>query len=863
MTAAASVWSGVIPAHMQQRAQWVRWADEPDTGQKKVPFIIGSGAKAKSNDPSTWRSFAEALKYHESPRPERTGVGYVFAPDDGLTFIDFDNCLVEGGIVLKAWAKPLVTPFLGKTYVEVSPSGKGLHVFVIAAGPETGKVVKVGDGQVEIYTRGRYSTVTGNVYGAQVHETFPTFSERSENRGSGLLDEAQDAVDALLEALHPKTRRDERQVSTEGREKSTRVDNRYLPSRNFEDRERICDALDAIPPDIDYDRWTKIGMALSAEYERHGTGLALWQSWSARGEKYKSGECEAKWKSFRRNGVNIGTLFHIAKECGWQPHRAPRTARPRGDAPGSSESGDREPGQGSGTPPEMDFAALIDRVDSLPDPAIDGPALLEEPAVVALLHALPPAKLDAFALKLRLRAGVRRGSIDDVLERARQTKTSEDGPPEVDPEVLAEAEELLRDSKILDRFNESVRAGGHVGEERTARALLLAVVTRKTDAPIHVVVKSASAAGKNHTVRAVTDHLPPEDVKEISDMSPKALQYGGDLKGKVVVLVEQNAGDQAEYSIRIAMSEGKLTTWAPSKDPETGQIRTVEYVIEAGCFVSTTTRAALNDENETRVLELTLDESPEQTRRITNELGRRTAFPPTPDERERREQDLMVWRCALGLLEPVEVIVPQAPKLAETFSVSRIRARRDFPRLLAITKASAILHQHQRGRDEHGRVVADEADVAIGKTICSDLIAGISPRLRQLHDRLAERLGIGEIFTPMQAAAALGHDVAPTRRNLKALESAGLSEVVEEGRGRNPSKWKLLSDLSNLSDFSPKSVKSAGAVGETACRTDEPGRRGIPRQETLDIPPGGIPPEQIWTPEELAAARALRAEGES
>lgn len=294
-----TAWSEVIPAHMQQRAQWVRWADVPETGQKKVPHVIGSGAKAKSNDPTTWRSFEEAAKHQESdPR-----VGYVFTLDDGLVFIDVDDCLIEGGIVLKPWAKPLVQPFVGRTYIEVSPSGTGLHVFVRGTWRGSRSRYETGDGAVEVYTRGRYSTITGNNYG-----------------DSDLLDEAQDEVDALLEALEPK-----REIDFT---KSDRSENRYRPSGNFEDRERIVGALDAIPPDIDYERWTKIGMALAAEYERDGAGLALWQSWSSRGEKYKSGECEQKWKSFRRNGVNIGTLFHIAKESGWNPRNDAYRPRP-------------------------------------------------------------------------------------------------------------------------------------------------------------------------------------------------------------------------------------------------------------------------------------------------------------------------------------------------------------------------------------------------------------------------------------------------------------------------------------------------------------------------------------------------------
>ncbi len=470
----------------------------------------------------------------------------------------------------------------------------------------------------------------------------------------------------------------------------------------------------------------------------------------------------------------------------------------------------------------LDFEALVERVGKLANPTIDGPALLEDPDVVEALVGLPPAKLDAFAYALRRRAGVRRDSVDDVVERARVRESEPGEEPEADSHLAEEAEDLLRDPGLLERFNESVQAGGHVGEERTAQALLLAMVTRVTDSPIHVVVKGASAAGKNHTVRAVTDHLPVDQVKEITDMSPKALQYGGDFAGKVIVLVEQNAGDRAEYPLRVAMSEGKITVMVAEKNPETGRMETREHTVECGCIVSTTTRAALNDENETRVLELTLDESREQTRGIAEAIAKRAACPPSPAESERRERDLAVWRCALGSLEPVDVVIPQAPSLAQAFSFARIRVRRDFPRLLAVVKANAILYQRQRERDGEGRIVANDFDVEVARAICSNLIAGVSPRLRWIYDRLVEAFGMDKVFTPPDAAEVLGHDPSPTRRNLKAMEDAGIAEVVEEGRGRHPSTWKLLGLRPFLSGLEARSDKIAGAVGESACRTDGP-----------------------------------------
>lgn len=73
--------------------------------------------------------------------------------------------------------------------------------------------------------------------------------------------------------------------------------------------------LNAIPPDCSYDEWLKVGMALKHE----GADCSVWDAWSSRGTKYKSGECARKWRTFRRSEVTGGTLYHIASSYGYKP----------------------------------------------------------------------------------------------------------------------------------------------------------------------------------------------------------------------------------------------------------------------------------------------------------------------------------------------------------------------------------------------------------------------------------------------------------------------------------------------------------------------------------------------------------------
>jgi hypothetical protein len=85
------------------------------------------------------------------------------------------------------------------------------------------------------------------------------------------------------------------------------------------DEQRIADALRAIPAD-DRDVWLQIGMALKAELS--DGGRSLWDNWSATcGDKFNNRDQDKTWRSFRRNGIGIGTLFHHAQQYGWSPPR--------------------------------------------------------------------------------------------------------------------------------------------------------------------------------------------------------------------------------------------------------------------------------------------------------------------------------------------------------------------------------------------------------------------------------------------------------------------------------------------------------------------------------------------------------------
>jgi hypothetical protein len=79
----------------------------------------------------------------------------------------------------------------------------------------------------------------------------------------------------------------------------------------------------------DYGDWVAVGMALHSVSD---SLLTKWDNWSRQSSKYNPGDCEKKWKSFKRQGVAIGSLARMAKQDGWRSsfQRSDRNTLPSG-----------------------------------------------------------------------------------------------------------------------------------------------------------------------------------------------------------------------------------------------------------------------------------------------------------------------------------------------------------------------------------------------------------------------------------------------------------------------------------------------------------------------------------------------------
>jgi len=82
----------------------------------------------------------------------------------------------------------------------------------------------------------------------------------------------------------------------------------------------VINILNEINPDEPYDNWVKAGMALFHQFDGKAEGLKIWDEWSSKGQKYKPGLCEEKWKTFSPDLENVNPIT-FATVLGWSKEK--------------------------------------------------------------------------------------------------------------------------------------------------------------------------------------------------------------------------------------------------------------------------------------------------------------------------------------------------------------------------------------------------------------------------------------------------------------------------------------------------------------------------------------------------------------
>lgn len=150
-----------FPHEIMNIPNWCVWKYTEVNGRMtKIPFNPLTGEKARSNDSSTWVSFNIAKDAYIDQTVD--GLGFFF--EEPYVGIDLDDVEDEIHRFKRGdHTDNIVSEFheAFKSYSEISPSGTGIHIIVRGNIPGERRR----KGNVEIYEKGRFFTMTGHTLG--------------------------------------------------------------------------------------------------------------------------------------------------------------------------------------------------------------------------------------------------------------------------------------------------------------------------------------------------------------------------------------------------------------------------------------------------------------------------------------------------------------------------------------------------------------------------------------------------------------------------------------------------------------------------------------------------------------------------
>lgn len=215
--------------------------------------------------------------------------------------VDLKNSQTTANLAIQKMARWVKA---NQALTEISVSGKGRHIFLIAKSAENilPKYKLAAGQEIEVFgldnSAGKSVLLSGSQLSGEIIEVDDL---------NALLDEWGVIEQHNLNQPIPKPSQPPQAHQT------------AMPWDKPQDEcAKAAKALQYISPDVEYNQWIELGQALHTAFG--ALGLALWDDWSAQGSKYKgSAEIDTHWKSFHQGkGIGLGTLFHLAKENGYQ-----------------------------------------------------------------------------------------------------------------------------------------------------------------------------------------------------------------------------------------------------------------------------------------------------------------------------------------------------------------------------------------------------------------------------------------------------------------------------------------------------------------------------------------------------------------
>ncbi|MBK6722995.1 MAG: hypothetical protein IPG58_06840 [Acidobacteria bacterium] len=170
----------------------------------------------------------------------------------------------------------------------------------------------------------------------------------------------------------------------------------------------------------------------------------------------------------------------------------------------------------------------------------------------------------------------------------------------------------------------------------------------------------------------------------------------------MLVIAEDEGAMQAVYSLRTLASDQRLSIAATRTDPATGKLSTEHYEVfgPVVIVITTTSAEAFDEETRSRFVQLSMNESIEQTRIILSQQRHQHSLSGVLEKAE-SEEIKRLHHHAQRMLKPLAVVNPFVEHL--TYPSERLIHRREQRKYLSLINSIALLHQYQRDQNRETR----------------------------------------------------------------------------------------------------------------------------------------------------------------
>jgi predicted transcriptional regulator/uncharacterized DUF497 family protein len=391
-----------------------------------------------------------------------------------------------------------------------------------------------------------------------------------------------------------------------------------------------------------------------------------------------------------------------------------------------------------------------------------------------------PLEVEHALFEIKKDTGFTIVALRKMLEELSEPKADQE-QPKMDEDKKDEVISFLRHEDILEEFSKDF-AKMHVGDVELAQHHFLSGINLGFigDA-IHINASGGSGKGKSSLQKKVASHFFSKSrVGILSNLSPKAIQYKGDVDNNIIVIDDANLKDEDKITTLRSLTsneeERALKNWTVI-DQEF-----VELEVKGKCCVWLSNVDVAQDAQLANRFQIDcVDETVEQDTKVFDYKRENFALGESSSEREGIYEK---WREITDVLlsEKDFVIIPYFA-FKELLTWENIEDRRLFPQFAVLVASITKAYKYQREKDKLGRLIATRQDFELALRIWDRIGAASASKLSDAARRVYGVLST-EHKTVSSIANEIGKSTNAVRYNLKILVDKSMVNSEQDETGR-------------------------------------------------------------------------------